>query len=270
MERMNTASSLYQMYKEIVDVSFLTKKGYVYFEDVPLAMLLKDVSIGRRRMGGGEGRVGRGDKGGGGSEGEPAVAGGGREGGGGGGEQRKDDENKGFWEKEEDEISTEASAGNVLHPHRPREFFTLGMEWGEDFYGPEVLHHSTDPRRNEGHELFLHPVLRKYRLALNNATGKLHYEPYAVVHLAEDLATAFTHPLNHLKWVKQFFADAVKANKAQVDKQAEMKRVMEEGRKTQEDRKRRVRSELEAHRGRSSTLDEAESDDEHWRNPLGL
>ena len=27
MERMNTASSLYQMYQQIVDVSFVTKKG---------------------------------------------------------------------------------------------------------------------------------------------------------------------------------------------------------------------------------------------------
>ena len=130
----------------------------MYYEDVPIAMLLKDVPISR-----GRGKKNKLERGGGG-------------GGGGGGKTK------------EDEISTEALAGNVLHPHHPREFFTLGMEWGEGFYGPEVLHHSTDPRRGEGHQLFLHPVLRKYKLVRNNATANLRYEKFAVVHLAEDLA----------------------------------------------------------------------------------
>ena len=54
-------------------------------------------------------------------------------------------------------------------------------------------------------------MLRKYKLAKNVATGNIHYERFAVVHLAEDLATSFTHPLKHLKLTKDFFADAVKA-----------------------------------------------------------
>jgi hypothetical protein len=256
MERMNTASSLYQMYREIVDVSFLTKTGYVYYEDVPLAMLLKDIAIG----GGGRGVKTEGDGGGGGG-------GGGGNGNGNGNDDFGEDAEEGFCEEEEDMTRTASSAGNVLHPHRPREFFALGMEWGEGFYGPELLHHSTDPRRGEGHEVFLHPVLRKYKLARNNATGKLHYERYAVVHLAEDLATAFTHPLNHLRWVKEFFTDAVKANKAQVDKQAGAKRVSEEEKQQREANKRRIHA----------SLSDAQSDeevkrqmDESWSNPFGL
>jgi uncharacterized membrane protein YgcG len=47
-------------------------------------------------------------------------------------------------------------------------------------------------------------------------------------------ATAFTHPLNHHQWVKRFFADAVKANKDQVDKIAAFSNTAKGSRKQQQ------------------------------------
>ena len=189
MARMNVASSMYQMYKEIVDVSFKTEKGYAYYEDVPIAMLMKDYDDGEvSEEGDGE-------------SGDETIL--------------EEDEGMHYF-KHDDEMSMDAEAGNVLHPHRPQKFFTLGMEWGKGFYGPEVLHHHIDPRRQKQVQLFLHPVLRAYKSVRNKATNKLTYSRYAVVHLFEDLATDFTHPHNHLELVKAFFADPVKAEKDQV------------------------------------------------------
>lgn len=200
MTRMNRASSLYQMYGVFADVVFASDGGavsrrttkkdktkakrsksggdagsYVYAEDVPLPMILK-----------GSGGFG---------------------------------------------------GGGVLDPHDPDEFIALSFEWGEHFKGPQTLHHNTlKAAKAPGESLFLHPVLRAYRRTLqspakdaegekgendtrkksptpssssstSSSSSALRYHVFAEVHLAEDLATDFTHPKEHFDKVRAFFDD---------------------------------------------------------------
>ena len=99
---------------------------------------------------------------------------------------------------------------------------TITMEFGETFHGRFVVDHgSRNTRTGEflseaelenQRNLFLHPVLRLFRRA-SRRDGTVAIEPNSqpeyTVHLAEDLATDWTHPTVHRDVMRKFIRRAV-------------------------------------------------------------
>jgi hypothetical protein len=99
---------------------------------------------------------------------------------------------------------------------------TITLEFGEAFHGRFVIDHGsrntqtgellTDDDFDKRPNLFLHPVLRLFRRA-SRRDGAVAIEKYSqpeyTAHLAEDLATDWTHPDAHRDVIRKFIRRTV-------------------------------------------------------------